>query len=111
MAQKIIKNKDEYFLFLSFLQATGLVLYSSLVGIIFWKGNEWFPNMNPYLGPLLMLVIFVASALICGMIVFAYPLKKFFDDKKILESLKIVAYTSVWMFFYILFFLLVIFAF
>lgn len=109
MAKKLlVKDQEEYYLLVAFLQATGLILYCSLVGIIFWKGNVWFPNMNPYLGPLLMLVVFVASALICSLIVFTYPVVKFFETKNILDSLKIVLYTSIWLFFYIIFFLLVV---
>ena len=105
MTEKSQVSNSNFYL-VSFLQATGLVLYCSVVGILFWKGAVLFPKINQYLGPFLMLVIFVSSALICGLIVFAYPVKRYFITKKFTDSLKIVAYTSMWMFFYIVFFLL-----
>jgi len=88
--------KKEKLCLSSFLQALGLTAYISLVSIIFWKGNVWFPKMNLYLGPLLMLSLFAASALICALITLGYPFILFWDKKKPKEALKIVIYTALW---------------
>jgi len=87
-----------------FLQALGVAFYCALVGIIFWKGNEIFPNMNPYFGPVTVLLLFSTSALICGLIVFYKPYKLFFAGKK-KEAVDVVVSTAIYLFvFLILFF-------
>jgi hypothetical protein len=81
---------------ISFLQALGLSSYISLVAVIFWKGNEWFGTMHRYLGPLLVLTLLVASALICGAIALGYPLQLALEKKRVNEAIKIVVYTILW---------------
>lgn len=87
---------------ISFFQALGLSGYIMLVGIIFWKGNEWFGTMHRYLGPVLVLTLLVASALICGAIALGYPLFLALEKKKVNEAIKIVIYTIFWMFIFFL---------
>lgn len=89
---KIKKNS----ILISLLQGFGLIVYISLVSVIFWKGNEWFGPENNYLGPILVLSLFVASALICGGIALGYPLYLVLEKKKVNEAIKIVVLTTVW---------------
>lgn len=91
--------------FYSFLQSLGLVTYIALVAIIFWKGNEWFGNMNNYLGPVIVLSIFAVSALICALITLSYPFT-LWQRGKAKDALKVVAYTAGWTVGFILLFLL-----
>ena len=45
---------------LGFLQALGVTPYCSLVGVIFWKGNEIFGKVDRYVGPVMFLLLFIA---------------------------------------------------
>jgi len=72
-----------------FLQAAGVVVYCSLVGIIFWQGNHIFPKVSPYFGPLMVLLLLCTSVLTCGLIVFYRPYRLFFAGKKT-EAINIV---------------------
>lgn len=88
--------------FIGFLQALGLSLYCGLVGVIFWKGNTWFGNLNNVVGPSIMLSIFVVSALICALIALSYPFIVFWDKKNTKQALQLVAYTAGWLFFIVI---------
>jgi ABC-type sugar transport system permease subunit len=96
-----MKKKD---ILISFSQALGLAAYISLVSLIFWKGNEWFGPASNFFGPMLVLTLLVASALICGGIAFGYPLYLALEKKRIKEAIKVVVYTTTWV---ILFFAVV----
>ena len=102
------KNKfdDSYLATISFLQATGLVIYCLLIGSLLWRGNEFFGPMNSFLGPMLFLIVFVVSVLVCALLAFGYPVVLFWDRKKTKESVKLVAYTTTWLLLYVLLFLL-----
>ena len=84
----------------SLLQSVGLVTYISLVAVVFWKGNEWFPKMNNYFGPLLFLTLFSVSALISGLIVFGYPFT-LWQSGKSKEALKSVGFTAMYLAIYV----------
>ena len=75
----------------------GLVLYSALVGILFWKGNTWFGTVNRYLGPVFFLVLFIVSALICGLIALGYPAYLYLQHKQTKRALRLVGYTVAWL--------------
>ena len=83
--------------FIGFLQALGLSFYCALVGLIFWKGNSWFGNMNNLTGPSIVLSLFVVSALICALIALGYPFIIFWDKKNTKQALKLVIYTACWL--------------
>jgi len=84
--------------FIGFLQALGLVLYCSLVSLVFANGANWFGFVQNSVGPIAMLLIFVVSALICALIALSYPVMLFWDQKKIRNALKLVAFTAGWLF-------------
>jgi hypothetical protein len=103
MASGIIKSMKQ-----GFLQALGVALYCSLVGLFFWQGQNIFPKFNPYFGPVMMLLLLSFSVLTCGVIVFYKPYLMFFDDKK-KEAIRLVVGTAGWLFvFFLLTFLLMI---
>ena len=83
--------------FIGFLQALGLTLYCSLVGIIMWQGNNWFGQMNNLLGPVLVLSLLVVSALICALIALGYPFLVFWDKKNTKGALMLIGYTIGWL--------------
>ncbi|MEA2020643.1 MAG: hypothetical protein U9M98_02900 [Patescibacteria group bacterium] len=91
--------------FIGFLQALGVFFYCGLVALFFWKGNEVFGVAPNYLGPLLVLLLFVLSALICALIVLGYPIKLFWEKGEPKSALRLVAYSAAWVFFFLIFLL------
>lgn len=97
------KRSEKYSLgFIAFLQALGLLLYCSLVAILMWNGNKWFPKITNFTGPLLFVTLFSTSALICALIVGSYPFLLFWEKKKTKEAIKLVIYTAIWLTFFVL---------
>lgn len=78
-------------------QALGIAIYCGLVGLVFWKGNQWFGKVPNYWGPVLFLTLFSVSVLICALIVFGYPFVIFWEKKKTVEALRLVVYTAAWL--------------
>lgn len=91
------KNKKNCLCAVAFLQAFGLVLYCSLVALLFWKGNDWFGRMPNYLGPFLFLVLFSTSALVSALLTLGYPVYLFWVKKQRSKGLKLVTYTTSWL--------------
>ena len=94
---------------LGLLQAVGVTAYCSLVGLIFWKGNEIFGKADRYIGPVIFLILFIVSAMITALMVFYKPYLLFFDGKK-KQALDVVLSTTSWLvlfFFVFLFFMFV----
>jgi len=78
-------------------QALGVTAYCGLIGLIFWKGEEWFGRMPNYLGPVLMLTLLSTSALICALITLAYPAFLIWKKNQPVKALKLIGFTAVWM--------------
>ena len=72
-----------------------------LVGLLFWKGNDVFGRVDPYLSPVLFLTLFSVSVLTCALLVFYKPYKLFFEGKKT-EAINLVVFTTAWLFFFLL---------
>ncbi len=102
------KKKKLSLPFIAFLQAVGLVVYCGLVGLIFWRGDKWFGPAQTFLGPAFVLVLFVVSALISAFLVLGYPFILFWEKKKTIEALKLVAYSIAWLIFFILLFIIIL---
>jgi hypothetical protein len=88
---------------LGFLQALGVTVYCSLIGLVLWQGSNIFPKVNAYFGPVMFLILFSTSALVCGLMVFYKPYQLFFAGKK-KEAINAVVSTSVWLFLFLLIF-------
>ncbi len=93
-----------------FLQALVVFIYCIIVGLFMFNANHLFGPTDTFLAPVFALMLFSASALICGLIVFYKPYKLFFDGKK-KEAANVVIFTSLWLFLFlfIAFFLMVAF--
>jgi hypothetical protein len=91
--------------FIAFWQALGLVVYCGLVGLLIWRGNQWFGPVTSFVGPILFLSLFVVSTLICALLALGYPIVLFWLRKQKIEALKLVGYTSLWLLFFILLFI------
>lgn len=92
--------------FIAFLQALGLFLYCSLVGLFFWKANTLFGPVTSPLGPTAFLLLFMVSAVICCLLFLGYPFILFWENKQTLTALRLVLYTSGWLALFIFFILL-----
>jgi hypothetical protein len=95
---KKIENLERYSLVtIALFQALGIIGYCALVALVFWRGNEWFGQMNNYLGPMTMLTLLSVSVLVCALIAFGYPVILFWEEKKTKKALKLVFLTSCWL--------------
>jgi len=81
-------------------QAIGVAGYCSLIGMVLWQGGNIFPKVNAYFGPVMFLLLFSTSALICGLMVFYKPYKLFFEGKK-KEAIEVVVSTALWLFLFL----------
>ncbi|MDD5147788.1 MAG: hypothetical protein PHE48_03770 [Candidatus Daviesbacteria bacterium] len=86
--------------FLAFLQATGLLIYISLVSLIFLYGNQIFGKMNNYFGPILFLLIFVLSAIISSVLVLGRA-GFLFWEKRYRQAFPLLFWTIGWISFYL----------
>jgi len=86
--------------FISFLQALGLTVYVSLIGLLMWRGNTLFGTINSFLGPTLFLLLFVLSAVICGLLFGYYPFILWWEKKETKKAISLVFYTAGWLVFF-----------
>ncbi len=87
---------------ISFLQALGVLVYCGLVGLLMWRGEQFFGPIHTPLEPILFVVLFTTSALICGLLVLGYPIYLFWDRKKTAEALRLVGLTAGWLIIFVL---------
>ena len=82
--------------FIGFLQASGIALYVSLFarGVILtgsWFEGRQLPD-NPVIGITVFLLVFIISATTCASLMFGYPARLFFSDRR-REAVKTVGWT------------------
>lgn len=84
------------------VQALGLGLYVGFFVALVQFIQQWFILRpiapNPIFSAFLFLLAFVISALVCGSIVFIYPIFLFFAEKKN-ETIEVVIWTAIWLIF------------
>jgi hypothetical protein len=78
-------------------QALGLFAYCLLVGLVLWNGEHVFGPMKHFMGPVLLLVLFVSSALISALIMLGYPVYLIWEKKRVVDGLCLIAYSSGWL--------------
>lgn len=82
---------------LGLVQALGVAGYCGLVGLLFWRGNQWFGKVPNYLGPLLFLLLFATSALVCAVLALGYPAILIWKKKQPIQAVKLAGYTAAWL--------------
>ncbi len=102
------KKKKLSLSFIAFLQALGLVIYCSLIGLLMWQGETLFGPPYTFVGPSMFLVLFVVSALISALLILGYPFILFWEKKQTIKALKLVVCTIGWLVFFVGLFLLVL---
>jgi hypothetical protein len=83
--------------FIGFLQALGIFIYCSLVGLLMWKGESLFGPLNSFLGPAIFLVIFIISAVITCILFLGYSFYLFWEKKQTPSAVRLILYTCVWL--------------
>lgn len=78
-------------------QAIGIAAYISLIGVFFSTGEPLLGKVNMPFAPILMLLLFSTSALICGALVFYKPYK-YFVAGKTKEAAEVVVSTAISLF-------------
>ncbi len=82
---------------IAFFQALGLTTYCSLIGLFLAHGNQWFGKIPQYFAPLIFLLLFSTSTLICALITLSFPVILFVHRKQPLKALRLVFYTVLWL--------------
>lgn len=94
--------------FLGFLQATGLVVYVSLVAYFFTLGHLFDSKAGvDFFGPIMALLLFIMSAVISATLVLG-RFGVLFWDKKFREAFTLLGWTVGWILFYFVVVLLIL---
>jgi len=80
----------------SFLRALGTFAYVLVIVEIMNNGQKLFGNANGLLGGAAILMLFVVSAAICGLLVLGKPVMLYLDNQK-KEALKLLYLTIGWL--------------
>jgi hypothetical protein len=92
----------------SLLYSLAVVVYVFLVSLLMSNGQRLFGKVDNVISGVAMLLLFVFSAAVTGSLVFGKPILMYLDGAK-KEAVKMLIYTIIWLFFWLmLFFLLVL---
>lgn len=80
----------------SFVHSVGVLLYTALVVFILNNAPKIFGQTMNYLGALALLLLFVLSATIVGLLVLGKPVLLYMDGQK-KEAIKLLLYTIGWL--------------
>ena len=81
---------------ISFLNSVGVLAYISLVVLIMQNGEKLFGKMDGFSGPVLMLLLFVFSALVTGLLVLGRPIWLYMEGER-KEAVSLLYCTVGWM--------------
>jgi hypothetical protein len=90
---------------IAFLQASGLAVYISVIGVFLYNGNSWLP-VKSALGPIFVLTLLSVSVLICAFLSIGYPVYLFWEKKERITAIKLVALTTKWLLLFLILILL-----
>lgn len=96
-----MKIKNFSLPFLGFLQASGLLVYITIIAFVLANANKIFGPAGSFLGPMAFLLLFVVSAIISGFLVLAKA-GFLFWEKKYKEAFTLVLWTLTWAIFYLI---------
>ncbi|MFZ5364460.1 MAG: hypothetical protein ACOZAG_03185 [Patescibacteria group bacterium] len=84
--------KNQKILLWSMINAIGVFAYVILVVWVITNGDKIFGQMQNFWGPVSFLLLFIFSALVCGILVFGRPIYLWFDNAK-KEAIKMLLFT------------------
>jgi peptidoglycan/LPS O-acetylase OafA/YrhL len=93
MTKYIFKN----LLAIAFLHALGVLVYIMGVGWLMMNGDTIFGTQDNFWGPVMVLMLFVFSALVTSLLVLGRPIWLYLEGKK-KKAVKMLSYTVGWMF-------------
>ncbi len=92
--ETVLASKPKYLIGL--IQASGVALYITLfVSTVMHFGSS-FEDDVPFVTPIIFLMTFVTSALICGSLILAYPIWQIVQDR-VKDAALIVAWSIAWL--------------
>ena len=91
-------KKSEYFL-KSLVSAAGVFLYTSAVAWLMFNAHQIFGKPDNFLMPLFLLLLFVISASITGLLVLGRPIHLYMNDLK-KEAFILLFSTLAWLIFF-----------
>ncbi len=80
----------------SLLNSLGVFIYVLAIALFFNNANKIFGNTPSFWAPLAMLLLFIVSATITGLLVFGRPIWLYLGGQK-KEALKMLFYTVGWL--------------
>jgi len=81
----------------SILDSLGMLVYTSGVAWLMYNGNTLFGQMTGFWGPLAILLLFVFSALVVGLLVLGRPIYLYLEGARP-DAIKLLFYTVGWIF-------------
>ena len=91
--------------FVSFLSATSISLYMFLISLILANGSKLFGPLKGFMGPLIFLTLLGISVLVCGFLTLSFPFYVFWIKKDLPKALRILGFTTFWLFVFFIFYL------
>ena len=80
----------------SFIHSLGVLVYVALVAWVMHNGQKLFGNANSVFAGVAILLLFVVSATIVGLLVLARPITLYLDNQK-KDAFKLLFYTIGWL--------------
>jgi len=93
-------KKSEYIL-KSLINALGVLVYVSIVAWLIFNGEHIFDNKPSFLIPLFMLLLFIISASITGLLVLGKPIHLYLSGFK-KEAFILLFATLIWLAFFVI---------
>ena len=90
-----MKKKSDYFL-RSFIDAVGVFIYVAAIAWLGFNSQTIFGNQHSFLMPLFILLLFVTSASVTGLLVIGKPVQLYLDGFK-KEAFTLLFATIVWL--------------
>ncbi|MFH1326184.1 MAG: hypothetical protein ABIH48_01820 [Candidatus Falkowbacteria bacterium] len=78
------------------LSSVGVVVYTTAISWLLMNGENLFGKMTNIMGPAMMLMLFIVSALITSLLVFGRPIYLYFDGQK-KEGAQLLFWTVGWL--------------
>ena len=89
--------KNTKLIFWAVVNSLGIVVYASLVAFVMFNGEKFFGKADDFTGPLMILLLFVVSAVITGSLFLGRPIYLYFEGLK-KEAIKLFFYTLTFLF-------------
>ena len=80
-----------------FLDALGTLVYTAIVAWLMFNGNSFFGQAKSFWVPVAILLLFVFSALVAGLLMLGRPIYLYLNNAKT-DAIKLLLYSVSWLF-------------